>query len=354
MYLAVVPSYRSACMTELRSRLGSSLEVFVSPAHLDKTVRSDPAMGWFTPVRMIRLFGGRAFVQLGSFSRAMNSTALIVDLNPRSISSWGLLLSRRVLGRRTLVWGHLYSQAGAQSKTAWLRLSMRRLASGTVSYTYSNQAAALLDLPNSPVWVAPNSLYKRDLIRPAVGSPRQSVVYVGRFVSGKKVAILIRGFAEARRSLNEIQLVLVGDGPERPDLVALAASLGIAEHVKFAGWIESEQKLRGVYQGAFCSVSPGFAGLSLTQSAGFGIPTVVSRDEAHSPEIELADAGAVRWFETDDPISLGEQITSLWDQRGQTPMESLSTWVQQKYSAEAMADGLEMALTDSILHAGEI
>lgn len=345
LYLAVLPTYRSACMAELRALTQGDVRVFVSTNHLDPTVRTDSTVDWYERVAMHRLFRKRMFLQTGHYVDALKVQALIVDLNPRSITSWTLLSLRRLLRRRTLVWGHLYPQAGGESRTAYLRRCMRRLASGTISYTWSDLKSAQIDLPRSPAWVAPNSLYASSYIQPSTASgEREVAVYVGRFVPEKKVDVLVRAVAEARRRAVDIRLRLIGDGVERAALERLTAELDIRSQVEFSGWIDDPVALRQQYGDAFCSVSPGFAGLGLTQSAGFGIPMVVSRDEKHSPEIELSGVGAVSWFETDSPESLADALIQAYRTRAQLPLLDLSRWVRQRYSAEAMANGLFQAL----------
>ena len=67
----------------------------------------------------------------------------------------------------------------------------------------------------------------------AAGEPL--VLGVGRLVPAKGFDHLLRVFAdlETRRPA---RLVILGEGPERPALVRLAATLGIAERVSFAGY----------------------------------------------------------------------------------------------------------------------
>jgi colanic acid/amylovoran biosynthesis glycosyltransferase len=66
---------------------------------------------------------------------------------------------------------------------------------------------------------------------------RSSIVVLmcGRMVPKKGYAGALRAFARARRSVPRLVLRLVGDGPERPALEALARELGVTEHVTFAG-----------------------------------------------------------------------------------------------------------------------
>lgn len=346
LFLAVLPKYRQACIDNLVSSLGEDLKILVSESHLDETVKTGISPELYRRVPMARLLRKKFFIQ-GGVRNVVGTPNLVLDLNPRSLSSWGLLVVRKILrGKRTLVWGHIHPQAGSDAKTAPLRLAMRRLADGTISYTYRDRSKALADLPMEPVWVAPNSLYPRDLMVPPAtpGLQRNSVLYVGRFEPAKKVDLLVRGFALAAASIPELRLTLVGGGSERSKLEDLVNRLGIEEKVNFAGWIDEPEALKSHYSTAIATTSTGFAGLGLTQSLGFGVPMIVAKDEQHSPEIELADSGGVAWFESDSADALAESIREAWHKREQLPNVSISEFTKRRYSAEAMADGLRTAL----------
>ncbi len=57
----------------------------------------------------------------------------------------------------------------------------------------------------------------------------------------KRVDLILRALAP-RTSSGALQLLIAGDGPERSSLVALARSLGVAERVRFAGYVEDVPK----------------------------------------------------------------------------------------------------------------
>lgn len=350
MYLAVLPSYRRECLRILRADLGESLALIISSAHLDATVRSGVPKDWAKFVPMIRI-GGKVFFQFGGWGRALNADVLVVDLNPRSISAWLLLIVRRLGHRRTLVWGHLHPRAGAGSRTARLRRLMRVLASGTISYTYADQTRAERELVGQPVYVAPNSLYRSSTLMPAteeLASERCCMIYVGRLEPEKKPTLLLDALAKMRATQPEVKLLLVGTGSQESALRARSVELNIEAQVEFFGWVDDVDELRSLYARAFCSISPGFAGLGLTQSLGFGIPMLVSKNEPHSPEIELVRIGGVTFFESDDPDALAEAMRNAYTDRGSVPMKDLVTQVQEFYSVEAMAKGLYGALTDDV------
>ncbi|MDB6427908.1 glycosyltransferase family 4 protein [Curtobacterium sp. 20TX0008] len=343
LYLAVLPSYRNACIEYLRLVLREDVKIWVSEAHLDSTVRTGIPAAWFSETRMLR-WRGRVFLQTDHLLAAARAASLIVDLNPRSLTAWLLLVVRRLLRRPTAVWGHLHGQNGPTSKTAHLRLLMRRLATGTIVYTYSSKELAKLELPKQPVFVASNALYfKRDIF--VEDAPqRNSVLYVGRFVQSKKVDLLIRGFAVLAQEDNEVQLELVGGGGEEAHLRSLADALGISSRVIFHGWKNSPNDLREIYSRAFTSVSPGFVGLQITQTIGFGVPICIARREPHSPEVELATEMNAEWFDSDDPSSLAGALRRVRSAETTVLRDELSQTVRDNYSAERMAEGLIQAL----------
>src|SRR5207245_152363 len=62
-------------------------------------------------------------------------------------------------------------------------------------------------------------------------SERLDVLFVGRLVPVKRVDLLL----EAVSLCDGVHLTVVGDGPERDRLVALAAALAVGERVAFLG-----------------------------------------------------------------------------------------------------------------------
>ena len=107
------------------------------------------------------------------------------------------------------------------------------------------------------VFVLPNPVKAPVSIR-AMGQRERTIVSVG-FLGGKKnQEFLIRCFLDLEQS-PEWRLVLIGDGPERQRLEALAADLGGADRVRFVGESAAvEQYLLHAQVFAFVSLSEGF------------------------------------------------------------------------------------------------
>ena len=75
-----------------------------------------------------------------------------------------------------------------------------------------------------------------DMTQFGVPTDRQVVVFVGRLHAQKGVDWMLRVAPRLLTQLPTHDLLLVGDGPERKTLQGLAAKLGIADRVHFAGW----------------------------------------------------------------------------------------------------------------------
>jgi len=105
---------------------------------------------------------------------------------------------------------------------------------------------------------------------------RRSVVHVARHHPVKDQATLLRAFALAAPDAPDADLVMVGDGPLRDDLTALASSLGVAARVRFVGvQANVADWLRASHAFALTNVSEA-ASLTLLEAMASGLPVVVT------------------------------------------------------------------------------
>jgi L-malate glycosyltransferase len=100
------------------------------------------------------------------------------------------------------------------------------------------------------------------------------VIHVARHHPVKDQQMLIRGFAAA--TVPNARLVMVGDGPLRGELEALAMSLGVAARIDFVG-IQSNvaEWLRAADVFALTSVSEA-SSLTLLEAMATGLPVIVT------------------------------------------------------------------------------
>jgi 1,2-diacylglycerol 3-alpha-glucosyltransferase len=104
-------------------------------------------------------------------------------------------------------------------------------------------------------------------------------LYVGRLAPEKNLERLITAFAAYRKRGGSWRLVLVGDGPSRARLEALACSLDVDDAVTFAGH-RSTEGLLPFYAFASAFVLPSVRepwGLVVNEAMASGLPVLVSR-----------------------------------------------------------------------------
>ena len=344
-----IGEYRRPVLDILGERLEGGFRVFAGSSDFAPTSRTTTDLGGrLELVRNHYLAGRRLLWQRGCWREVMDADVAVLELNPRMLSSWVLMLGRRVRSRPTVLWGHAWPRAGRHARTDVLRGLMRRLADVVVVYTETERREVLEREPAARVVAAPNSLYRAADINPV--NPPEGVpagfVCVGRLVELKKPRLLLDAFLAARGDLPPgTTLTFVGEGPLRDELEDAAAGANGA--VRLLGHVADYEDLREVFGPAIASVSPGAVGLSIIQSNAFGVPMIVARDEPHGPEIEAARDGKNCVFvASDSPAALAEAMVRMAAHREEwlARRPEISAACASRYSAEAMAERMLEAI----------
>jgi glycosyltransferase involved in cell wall biosynthesis len=135
----------------------------------------------------------------------------------------------------------------------------------------------------------PHSQTDRTALRVKLGidPARRYIVHVARHHPVKDQPTLLRGFALAAPDLPDVDLLLVGDGPLRGELEAIAKALGVADRVKFLGIRpDIPDVLAAADVFALTSVSEA-ASLTLLEAMATGLPVVVT-DVGGNPDLVRA------------------------------------------------------------------
>ena len=131
---------------------------------------------------------------------------------------------------------------------------------------------------------------------PTIGkTSHPSILAVGRQAPVKRFDRLFEQVAIARRTVPDLRLTLVGDGPERARLEQWVDAHDARGWIDFAGRI-SRDALRDHYRRSWIVASASLAegwGLALTEAAGCGTPAVASDISGHRCSVIDGETGVL-------------------------------------------------------------
>ncbi|MFW2589667.1 glycosyltransferase [Sagittula sp. SSi028] len=141
----------------------------------------------------------------------------------------------------------------------------------------------------------------------------QNLLFVGRLAGVKGVPVLLQAMADLRDSHPDLRLTLIGDGPERAAIDALARQLGLHERITFMGYRSQSEVAEALTQ-ADVFVLPSFAEgvpVVLMEAMAAAVP-VVTTQIAGVPELVRDGAGTL--VPPGDAQALAKAITRWLDE----------------------------------------
>ncbi len=161
--------------------------------------------------------------------------------------------------------------------------------------------------------VIPNAIVD-DEVRRARPVPRGAggpvVVGCGRLVPQKNFPLLLRAFAEVRRGFPGARLWILGDGPDRGALEALAGELGVAPAVTFQGFVDDPWAFFAAADLFVLSAAFEGFGNVLVEAMACGLPVISTRCP-HGPAEIIDDGTSGLLVPVDDPAALAEAMTRV-------------------------------------------
>jgi len=150
--------------------------------------------------------------------------------------------------------------------------------------------------------------------------PSSDVLFAGRLLANKNADIHVRSIGLLHQRFPEIRCLIVGEGPERPALVALVDELGLKEHVTFVDFVTD---LYGLMKASKVFVLPsvreGF-GLVAVEANACGLPVITTRHH-HNAARNLIIEGENGFLIDANEVELAEKIEAVlgggfeWDTR---------------------------------------
>jgi glycosyltransferase involved in cell wall biosynthesis len=217
-----------------------------------------------------------------------NPDALIMEANPRYLSTPAAIRWMQKRGRPVIGWG-----LGAPPVSRFReggRVNFLRQFNALVSYSQRGaDEYAGLGFPLDNIFVAHNSVSPSPTWplpqRPSTFGERPSILFVGRLQFRKNVDLLLGACAELDP---QPRLVIVGDGPERDHLESLAQE--IYPGAEFVG-AKHGAELKPYFTEADLFVLPGTGGLAVQEAMSYGLPVIVARGDGTQDDLVRNENG---------------------------------------------------------------
>jgi len=361
----VLPAYRGPFCEALARKLPGPLEIFAGRPEAGEGIPDCGALPGIRRMvpRNLRVGWQHQFLlwQLGwgSWLQMFDPQLLILEANPRYASNRCAI--RWMHSRRRPVVGWCLGPARQAKGQGAVAAALRRYyASFDSLVVYSRQAVrefAQIGLPSEKVHLAPNAVQSAtaEAIRSQVAADPAlvdewrehfglgkglTILYVGRLQPRKRVDRLIRAASHVHPCP---QLLVVGDGPERKALQALAARQ--LPSCKFLGDLRG-QELGRCFAVADLLALPGTGGLVVQEAMLYGKPIAVA--EADGSQLDLVEPGTNGWLlPPGDEKALTVVLAEAAVARGQLRAMGDASWriVNQTATLEKMVTGFLSAIS---------
>lgn len=174
-------------------------------------------------------------------------------------------------------------------------------------------------VPPEKIFIAANSpdtdtllaSYRESLTLPLILSPNpHRLIHVGRLVQWKRVDMLIQAVKNLQADFSNIELVVVGFGPEEENLKALAATLGVTTRINFVGGVYDPLTLGRYLRASVVYVLGGMGGLSINDAMCFAKPVVCTEADGTERRLVREEYNGY-YFENGDQDSLDTALRKL-------------------------------------------
>jgi glycosyltransferase involved in cell wall biosynthesis len=284
---------------------------------------------------------GRRWILSGYWPAILDRSvdAVIILANPNMLATWKMALVARWKGKKVLFWAHGWLRREPLPKRL-LRHAYFRLAHTVMVYgTRARDLGQAAGFPVDRIAVIYNSLdfersraafeqlQKREGLQEKLQAQgaatarethvrwaaRPLLVCTARLTAACRFDLLFKAARLLAETGRPVDIRLVGDGPERPALEALAKELGLS--VNFYGACYDEAVLAELIYDADLTVSPGKIGLTVIHSLSYGTPAITHDNlDEQMPEVEAIIPGVTgALFKQNDPAALARCIRDWLD-----------------------------------------
>ncbi len=301
-------------------------------------------------------------VMRAALSREFSTLIFFGDM--RYLSTWFAAILGRLSGKRVLMWGHGFVRSQLTLQEL-IRTIFYSLASGHLLYGHRARDIMIgRGFDSQSLYVIYNSLdtsaqteHRKTLTSDRLKQVRAEhfpdpnlplVVTIGRLVERKQISLLLYAAAELAMTEMPINILVVGDGPDRTRLEAIAGELKLRERIRFLGAIYEEADIAPLLASADLCVVPGTIGLTCMHAFSYGTPVITHSDfDRQNPEVEAIIEGRTGAFFRAGSANDLARVIRRWLQTG--PQRSVVrrdciAMIERFYNPEKQAELIDLAV----------
>lgn len=125
--------------------------------------------------------------------------------------------------------------------------------------------------------VIPNGINLEGIERVVPSKESSDLIFAGRLIKEKNIDLLIRVVAGLRKDFQQIKCIIIGDGPEKENLIKLRDKLDLSKNIIFKGFLKKQEEVYSYFKSskifALLSVREGF-GIVVLEANACGLPVI--------------------------------------------------------------------------------
>ncbi|MCD4770897.1 glycosyltransferase family 4 protein [archaeon] len=176
-----------------------------------------------------------------------------------------------------------------------------------VSSHTSQRLQKILKVPKEKIMIIPNGIELKDFNKIKPSKEKSDIIYTGRLLKNKNIDLLIRSINRIikDKKYKSIKCMIVGDGPEKENLINLTKQLKLEKNIKFKGFIEKHKRVLSLIKSSKVFILPstreGF-GIVVIEANALGTPviTINHPENASSSLIKKGVNGYISEFNEND------------------------------------------------------
>ena len=298
----VLPVYRRSIYEKLATRVDGRLSILTGRSDDETGVVTATAIEGadYTPVDARRYLPSPATLiwQPGvvEWLAERSPDVFIASGNVRILSTHRARRWARKRGIPVLGWG--LGTMMLASGLEWARRPLRNRFyqgfDGIVAYSSrARNEYEAAGVPADRIFVVHNCIAPRPTEpapeRPSTFVDRPRILFVGRVYSGKRLDLMIDAVARFPKEDRPV-IEIVGDGPDRDDVAAYAASKLDSEDIVFSGKLFGKE-LTAAFDRADLFVLPGLGGLAIQEAMARALPVIVGEADGTQDDLVRPENG---------------------------------------------------------------